>query len=94
MNTLLLVVTFLFAYSCTIPMQSHESQVSGIVAQLGGNKVHVLMFLFKSFYYRNSRSSLLFAPAVPIWKLFGILKKFHLLFLLQDRDQSSIANHK
>jgi hypothetical protein len=36
-NTLLLVVTFLFAYSCTFPMQSHESQVTAIVAQLGGN---------------------------------------------------------
>ncbi|KAG0586874.1 hypothetical protein KC19_2G123900 [Ceratodon purpureus] len=35
-NTLLLVVTFLFAYSCTFPLQSEESQVSAVVAQLGG----------------------------------------------------------
>jgi len=35
-NSLLLAVSFLFAYSCTFPMQSHESQVSAIFAHLGG----------------------------------------------------------
>lgn len=36
MNTTLLVISFLFAYHCTFPIQTHDSQVSTIVGSLGG----------------------------------------------------------
>ena len=36
-NTVLLSLTFLFAYACTFPMHEHESQVSAIFSALGGN---------------------------------------------------------